>query len=401
MIDEQPACDQFVILADESADWKIAGLRQLNRLVLALNEFAGATHGAGQLVVTVFWKSDVRPAARCLPNGLRLTRVRLTESFASPAVRARIVSTRLFVYRNALAEFFGTTSRVQMDARTTGLPEVWRQLSDEFERACRDANVPEKGRVWQFIRLPNEIAAAEDGFLRRAGKSQDGLVSRWINRPLTRPLTRLLLKLPIEPTAWTLSIVALPVLSCVFLLRGDYASMVIGTGIYQLYSMLDGCDGEIARAKFLESKRGGRVDDLCDIIGAFLFVIGLGFGLCRSHAPAPNAWLYAAEGVLLAALIAGNEWALRIPEAEANPTPATFAQAAYPRHRRLIQRAGLSRFGETFVWCVLQVTKRDVGILFFPLLAVAGLSQWILHPWLLVTVMTLVLNALSHRNARS
>ena len=365
---------QFVILADESAHWKIAGLTQLERLLLALNEFAGTTE---QLVVTVFGRPDLPSTSRRLPNDPRWSRVRLTES---PTQGARSLSTHLFVHRKALANFFATTAPVEFSEDIS-----WQQLAGKFEGTCRTA------KSWRFVHTPNEIALAEDDFLRRTSKPQDGFVSRFVNRPLTRPITQLLLKFPIKPTTWTLSIFALPLIAGVFLWRGGYASIIIGTAIYQLYSMLDGCDGEIARAKFLESKRGGRVDDLCDIAGALLFVIALGVGLSRSHGS-----LYAAEGIVLAILIAANEWALRIPDAEA---PTTLSEAAYPRHRRLLRNVGRSRFGEKIVWCVLQGTKRDVGILFFLLLALAGLPQWILHPWLLVTLTTLVLNALSQLRA--
>ena len=42
MIEEHHGFDRVVILSDESANWQIAGLRQLDRLVLGLDEFAKA-----------------------------------------------------------------------------------------------------------------------------------------------------------------------------------------------------------------------------------------------------------------------------------------------------------------------------------------------------------------------
>ena len=73
--------------------------------------------------------------------------------------------------------------------------------------------------------------------------------------------------------------------------------------------MLDGCDGEIARAKYLESDRGGRVDSYCDMIGGFLFVLGLGVGLSRVSFPHTD--LYVVEGVLSVVLVSLHEWLLR------------------------------------------------------------------------------------------
>jgi CDP-L-myo-inositol myo-inositolphosphotransferase len=53
--------------------------------------------------------------------------------------------------------------------------------------------------------------------------------------------------------------------------------------LFQIFSILDGCDGEIARAKFMESERGRRLDDLFDVLSNILLVLGLGFGLRYAH----------------------------------------------------------------------------------------------------------------------
>src|SRR5882757_10399368 len=82
-------------------------------------------------------------------------------------------------------------------------------------------------------------------------KPQDGFVSRFLNRPISRRITSVLLKFPIHPSTWTISICVLPLIASVFLVRGDYVSIVIGAAIFQVFSILDGCDGEIARAKNL------------------------------------------------------------------------------------------------------------------------------------------------------
>src|SRR4029450_6794141 len=89
-------------------------------------------------------------------------------------------------------------------------------------------------------------------------KPQDGFVSRFLNRPISRRVTSVLLKFPIHPNTWTISTFVLPLFRSVCLLRGNYVSVVIGAAIFQLFSILDGCDGEIARAKNLESKFGER-----------------------------------------------------------------------------------------------------------------------------------------------
>src|SRR6185369_15273757 len=132
-------------------------------------------------------------------------------------------------------------------------------------------------------------------------KPQDGFVSRFLNRPISSRITRLVVKFPIHPSAFTASIFVLPVAAGVFLLRGDYLSVVIGAAIFQVFSILDGCDGEIARAKNLESKFGERLDYFCDFAASLVYVISLGLGLHRSS-----------EGIVCAVLITANELFLRV-----------------------------------------------------------------------------------------
>jgi phosphatidylglycerophosphate synthase len=163
-------------------------------------------------------------------------------------------------------------------------------------------------------------------------------------------------------------------------LRGDYASIVIGAAIFQVYSILDGCDGEIARAKNLESKFGEFLDNFCDFVASLLFVIALGFGLHRPR-----------EGIVCAVLIVANEWFLGIGQSQTRVTSPEL----YARHRRMIEHSGLLNLGEKFVWWIMQLTKRDVAIFVFFLLALVDRADWILHLWLAVASVSLVLSGVA------
>jgi phosphatidylglycerophosphate synthase len=164
---------------------------------------------------------------------------------------------------------------------------------------------------------------------------------------------------------------------------GSYWSFVWGLILFQVFSVLDGCDGEIARAKFMESERGRRLDDLFDVLSNVLLVLGIGFGLSR------HGWFYGIEGIVAATLIALNEWYLATRESASveEPTSDSLSAAIYPRHRKL--SSGLSVFGERFASLAMQSTKRDVAVLFFVLLAVIGFPGLILHLLVLVTAVTL------------
>ena len=225
------------------------------------------------------------------------------------------------------------------------------------------------------------------------GKSQDGWVSRNLNRPISRAITRQLLKFPVSPIAWTVAITPLPIAGALLFLRGEYWSSLVAALLYQLYSILDGCDGEIARAKGLESESGRRLDMWCDTAANILLVLSVGIGLSRY-----GALLYLFEGIAAALLILANEgWlAARVVTASASASDP-LKQATYPRHRELIEHSGLLHFGGRFACFLVQIAKRDVAILFFVLLAAINQVAWIVHLLCGTAIVTLALAVTASR----
>ena len=215
-------------------------------------------------------------------------------------------------------------------------------------------------------------------------KPQDGVVSRFLNRPVSRRITRVLLSFPVHPNAWTISSFVLPVVASWFLIRGDYLSIIIGAAIFQLFSIVDGCDGEIARAKGLESKFGERLDSFCDFFASLLYVLALGWGLNRLS-----------EGIVCAALITTNELLLRYAAGGRSVDSSSLDESFYERHHGMIEHSGLLDLGERFVWWIFQLTKRDMAILAFLILALLGLAGWILHLWLVVAGASVILSAIA------
>jgi len=384
------ATPAFLILADEAATWRVAGLTQLDRLVLALNEFVEA-QGTDEVVdATIFWQPDVASSRRWLPRHPRITRVRLTEATKSAAAGARILNARLFVQRNGLAEFLTAMKAVNTDGAPEETPGSWSDLTARFNNSL--AAQTSRGS-WFFLKNTEDIPRCERSLLSRSGKSQDGFISRLFNRPLSRRLSRVLLKYDIAPTTWTICAFGLSVLAFICLARGDYFGIVGGALIFQIYSIIDGCDGEIARATYLESERGGRIDDFLDMVGSVLFVIGLGLGLFRSRSS-----IFLLEGILCAGVIAVNEWSLRRLTIADRLESEKLTASLYPRHRRLFANGELAKLDGKLLWWIVQFTKRDVAIFFFLLLALLDQAQWILHLWLAVSAGTLLLSARSSRD---
>jgi hypothetical protein len=59
----------------------------------------------------------------------------------------------------------------------------------------------------------------------------------------------------------------------------------------------------------------------------------------------------------------------------------------------MIGHSGLLNLGERFVWWLFQLTKRDMAVLVFLVLALLGLANWILLLWIIVAGASLVLSA--------
>ncbi len=383
MIDEHHALDRVVILGDESANWQIAGLRQLDRLVLGLDEFARAIGTANKIEVIVFWKPDISLSERLLPEQQRITRVWLTEASDSIEPEARILATRLFVARNALSNFFATTPPLKIEEPIVDLTEAWPRLFEQFERTCRSATRA-GGEDWRFIAQPSEIVASEKHFLRHIGKSQDGIVSKFLNRPISRVITRLLLKFPITPDAWTILTFALAPVAFVFLVRGDYTGFLAGTALFQLINILDGCDGEIARAKYLDSERGRRLDAFCDFVANLIFVLCLGIGLFRQPSVSANiGFVYLLESLITFFIMAGGVGRFLMPLLARDTTRAVSRRQ---EDFNLADRF----FGRALTAFIYQITQRDVIYFVFLLLAIVGRASWILHIFFAFSVITLL-----------
>ena len=61
----------------------------------------------------------------------------------------------------------------------------------------------------------------------------------------------------------------------------------------------------------------------------------------------------------------------------------------------MIGHSGLLELGERFVWWLFQLTKRDVAIFVFLLLALLNQSIWIVHLWTIAAGVSLIISAVA------
>jgi phosphatidylglycerophosphate synthase len=135
--------------------------------------------------------------------------------------------------------------------------------------------------LWEPLSAPlaTSAPAAEARLLRSLGRQGDSLIVRQLNRRLSRFLTRRLVRTAVTPNQITLFSALLGLSGALLLAQPAYLSRVFGSLLFLLSTIIDGCDGEVARLTFQESDFGGKLDIIMDnVVHVFLFS-GLALGL--------------------------------------------------------------------------------------------------------------------------
>ncbi len=189
------------------------------------------------------------------------------------------------------------------------------------------------GAFWIDVDTPREARSAERLLVERAGaKGADGPVARYLNRRLSRPLSLLLIRLGLSPTAVTIASFLLTLAAAAALALGSLwpLALIAGGVLVQLASVVDGADGEIARASLRTSPHGGFLDSVLDRAGDAAVLVGL----------AVAAGLDAASSMVLAAALFGT---LQVPYIRASyeasfarPLPASVYRLGGGRDVRLL-----------------------------------------------------------------
>lgn len=106
------------------------------------------------------------------------------------------------------------------------------------------------------------------------GKRTDGPISRHLNRRLSLPISQAIVRrgLPISPNLMSLISFSMGIVAALlFALR-----LPLWGGLSaQLSSVLDGCDGEIARFTGRESQRGAILDAILDRLADGVLILGM------------------------------------------------------------------------------------------------------------------------------
>jgi len=292
-----------LVLAEASSHAIVGGMTVLERLVRNTREAWPTTsimvvwRGADRSVGTVLATLEVSehhhgaplPAARFAGGGdvALLSGALVTGRGVLPVLLAR-------------DEGGGTgwPVRAVPAALLSAMPTLdWEALAARLPTTTPESALPEVGFV-ATLASPADAPAIHRRLLASLGKPSDGYVARYLNRAVSTRLTGVLANTPITPDAVSVGVLALALGAGWFAAQGDASGFVLGCALNQGASMLDGTDGELARLKFLDSRRGAWIDTAIDQIGNHLFILAMGIGLSRQpFLSARASQIYFWEGI--------------------------------------------------------------------------------------------------------
>jgi phosphatidylglycerophosphate synthase len=141
----------------------------------------------------------------------------------------------------------------------------------------------ERGDVIAGIELVDEAARrrAEWALIRRMNKSFEGPVDALINWRFSMRITRVLARrsLAVTPNHVTITAILIGLGASWLAWGGGYAALALAGVLLEVNSILDSCDGELARLRFQYSKLGQWLDNLSDDIVDNLFLVAVGAGI--------------------------------------------------------------------------------------------------------------------------
>jgi phosphatidylglycerophosphate synthase len=274
-----PAVYERAILwvAHEPLLWqRVGGMRVIERQL-----FTAARAGIKSVWIGIHAPADAVLKSLRLPPGLEIRWVPKGDSSLVECAPPHLgisadhflrVETLAHVARQSYAESISFN-----DAAGFGVIQVILAREDVISRAKQE--LP----PGSYRRLEAPLAADETiSWLMATGpKSADGFMSRHFDRHISLAVSRQLLETSVTPNMMTIFSTVLGLIGAGFFLGSSRAWYVPGALLVWLHSVLDGCDGELARVRYQESAFGSDLDFWGDnVVHLALFTcLGVGFWL--------------------------------------------------------------------------------------------------------------------------
>ncbi len=262
------------------------------------------------------------------------------------ATKVKVVNNRVYDIGKKLTEYDCIdTGFFVLDPSVFDVsPDVVREGEITLSKIMKAVRVPVSyvdGKFWMDVDTKEELRRANYLIVKNSVKSVgDGYISRYINRRISTKISAAVVN-KLTPNQLTVISFIVGMISA-FLAFVDFR---IAALTYQFSSILDGCDGEVARASLRQSKLGGYVDSILDRFVDFSFLAVL-------------AWLYPSYLILAIFAIFGSVMVSYSTE----KYKAEYGKSIYveiPKMRYLIGKRD-ERIFIIMIFCILGF----VGIMF-------------------------------------
>jgi phosphatidylglycerophosphate synthase len=153
------------------------------------------------------------------------------------------------------------------------------QVVLERETALSRHKQPLPAGSYRRLEAPLDGPATVDWLMESGPRAGDGFMARHFDRHISLNVSRLLLESFVTPNMMTVLSTILGLAGASLFLGQGRPAYVTGALLVWLHSVLDGCDGELARVRFQESDFGSDLDFWGDnLVHLALFTcLGLGF----------------------------------------------------------------------------------------------------------------------------
>jgi phosphatidylglycerophosphate synthase len=215
---------------------------------------------------------------------------RLASTRIEPAAWGRIPNRIVML---AAASVLDAVDELDRDGGAQDLAAVEGRLAERFgPPAAISADIDP-----MVVERPTDVRAAERRLLLSLVKDTDGFMARHVERPISLQISRRLAGTAITPNQMSLISIAVGICGGPFFLSPRPLMQTIGALLFLAHSILDGCDGELARLKFQQSRWGGVLDFWGDNVVHTVIFACMGVGWSLSAAAIWPLWLGAAAVV--------------------------------------------------------------------------------------------------------
>jgi phosphatidylglycerophosphate synthase len=356
------SCTAVILPPTAMSFHPVAGLPLIRRIALAalrggFDEVVALVPSDDEAALRAVFAADPRTAAiRLARDASAVTSARLallpSDCVVSAETLSRLRTAELNGRPLALRASGDATRGIVLGARET-LTDASAALGAAQPLAFDDA-------LCIAVADPAAAAAAERALLATLGSPSDGPIARF-DRAISTRISRQLVRTPLRPNHITTIGTLVGFSGAWALAQGGYWWGLLGTLLFWAAVIIDGCDGEVARLKFQESRLGYLYDITTDNLVHAAIFLGLGIGLYRTDPSQPFIGL----GVLLVGgLIAATAatMTLLVPEPQAEQPPPRTARG---RWRQRLLRGFEALMNRDFAYFLL-------------LLALIGRLDWFL-----------------------